>query len=317
MTDCEVELPALDGREPLGFLAALGVLRLLADEAGTAARLRFSDRTASALITSPFPDLDAVADALVRAATGTDALIPGAPADFPAAKAGTGADPMRVSRRRLSELYQRWTGDRQAERWLSVLLTDLAEDNAGRVALTPYSAPSGQQSLRTFFEKPVAAVRAEPGRIREALAGWRRVDGFTGEYLDHRVLRSAADHPRGASVEAGVPGATWLAVMALPLFRLTGNGRTVAATCWHRVSGRREPVMVWPLWRRPLDLAAVQVLVEHPALRPGLNSGGQVSVKPDALPGLEVFLVCGAERQRVQGRNFAGVLAPVPISGAR
>ncbi|GAA3733627.1 hypothetical protein GCM10022402_12550 [Salinactinospora qingdaonensis] len=31
--------------------------------------------------------------------------------------------------------------------------------------------------------------------------------------------------------------------------------------------GRRR-IMAWPVWRLPLDLAAVQVLVEHPALRP-------------------------------------------------
>jgi CRISPR-associated endonuclease/helicase Cas3 len=314
-----IELTALDGREPLGFLAALGVVRLLAEETVADVRLHFSDRTATAVLTGPYRDIDAVVGALTQIAAGGDALIPGATPGFPQ-KAGKGADPMRVSRRLFPELCGTIRTSAES-RWLSVLLTDLAVDSQDRVALTPYSAPSGKMNLRTFFEKPVAAVRAEPSRLREALTGWRRVDGVTGEYFDHRVLRSSADHPLGVSSEAGVPGATWLAIMALPMLRLTGDGRSVSATLWHRLGGRRASIMVWPLWRRALDVRAIEVLLEHPALRPRVSEGGVITVGRanvlsalDALTALDVFRVCGAERQRVQGRNFAGVLAPVHVS---
>ncbi|ROO62540.1 hypothetical protein EDC02_4521 [Micromonospora sp. Llam0] len=40
MTD-PIELPALDGRDPLGFLAALGTLRLLADHHDPVTALSF------------------------------------------------------------------------------------------------------------------------------------------------------------------------------------------------------------------------------------------------------------------------------------
>ena len=86
---------------------------------------------------------------------------------------------------------------RAARHWLPHLLTDLAVDRNGRADLTPFTAPSGKQNLRTFFTKPLDEVRASPGRIHEALTGWRRVEGFTGEYLDHHVLNSAADDPAG------------------------------------------------------------------------------------------------------------------------
>ena len=110
------------------------------------------------------------------------------------------------------------------------LLTDLAVDNNGRAGLTPYAAPSGKQNLRTFFSKPLHEVRASPGRIHEALTGWRRVEGFTGEYLDHHVLNAAADSPGWlrTAAESGVPGATWLATMALPVLPYIGSNGEVA-----------------------------------------------------------------------------------------
>jgi CRISPR-associated endonuclease/helicase Cas3 len=199
--------------------------------------------------------------------------------------------------------------------WLSALVTDLAVDQEGRAALTPYNAPSGQQSLWTYFEKPLAAVRSEPSRLREALTGWRRIDKFTGEYLDHRVLCSAAEHPLGRSTEAGVPGATWLAIQALPLLRLTGDGRNPQSTLWHRIGQRT--MMIWPLWQSPLDEHAVRVLIEHPLLRPNATARNGQRPEPQVsrrkLAPLGVFEVCGAERLTIDGRKSAGVLAPIAI----
>jgi hypothetical protein len=317
-----VDLPALDGRDPLGFLAALGLLHLITNDCGPDTRLAFSDTTATAALHSRLASLDDIAQTLARIAgrAHPDGAIPDLDPAFPLAKPRRTRDPgqpktderdpMRVPRDRYRDALAdpvRALGHEEATTWLPALVTDLAVDNAGRAALTPFNAPSGQQSLRTFFDKPLAAVRREPSWLTEALAGWRRVDGYTGEYLDHRVLRSAADHPSGASVEAGVPGATWLATMALPLLRLTGDGQHVRAALWHR-AGRRS-LMVWPLWRQPLDLPAVRVLLEHPALRPT----DQRTVAREPLTPLGVFDVCGAERQPIAGRNSAGVLAPTTI----
>jgi hypothetical protein len=313
MSSGRITLPALDGRDPLGFLAALGTTRLLAEEQPEPVRLSFDDTTALAVLHSPHRDIDHIATTLADIVhrIAEDGVVPYATAGFPRAKSGTGADPMRVPPDQLRQLRDAQP-DPTDRRWLSVLLTDLATDNARRVALTPYCAPSGQQSLRSFFDKPLAAVRRHPQHLHEALTAWRRADTFTGEYLDHRVLRSAADHPHGKSTEAGVPGATWLAIMALPLLRLTGNGTNPTATLWHHVPGRREPLMAWPLWRQPLDPSAIQTLIEHPALKPKRDHNG-VYVDAQAAQPLGVFAAAGAERQRITGRNFAGVLAPIAI----
>jgi hypothetical protein len=307
-----VEIPALDGRSPLGFLAALGLLNLLTDTTADPAGLSFNQNNGTAVIRSSMSSLDEVAQELAAIVAADDAAITGVDPRFPL-RAGAHADPMRRPRGSYRELAAdiRHIDARAAGYWLPHLLTDLAVDNKGRAGLTPYAAPSGKQNLRTFFSKPIYEVRANPSRIHEALAGWRRVERFTGEYLDHHVLNSAADDPLGrTAAESGVPGATWLATMALPMLRLTGDGQNIAATLWHR-AGRRL-VMIWPLWRQQLDLPAVQALIEHPCLIP---VDPTPAVCRTAWPALGIFGVYGAERQHIPRRKFPGVLAPIAVTG--
>lgn len=309
-----VEMPALDGRSALGFLAALGLLEVLDMAEVGPVRLSFSPDSAAAVLHSPLTVVDEVADKLASLVfQDPDAAVIGIDPRFPI-PAGRGSDPMRRPREAFRGFVQeiRALDGRAASHWLPSLFTDLAVDSQFRADLTPFCAPSGKQNLRTFFDKPLSAVRSEPASLREALTGWRRVDGFTGEYLDHRVINSAADDPAGRAAERGVPGATWLATMAIPLLRVAGDGERVKATLWHRV-GRRM-IMVWPLWARALDRHAVQAVIEHPCLAPTVGEpDGGPAVRGERLNALEIFAVYGAERQRITGRNFAGVLAPCPV----
>ncbi|GAA0827672.1 hypothetical protein ACFQVD_21580 [Streptosporangium amethystogenes subsp. fukuiense] len=307
MTTFSTELPALDGRTPLGFLAALGLLRVCADVCRVPTALSFSDSTACAILHSPYETAEEIADALrdVIESIPESAVLPDGGAGFPP-PSGSGKDPLRRSREEFHQLVANYT--EAAETWLPSLVTDLALDQQGRCAITPFTAPSGQQKLRTFFEKSLAMVRGRPERLLEALVGWRRVEGFTGEYLDHRVLRSSSDDTEGRSRESGVPGATWLATMALPLLRITGDGQRVRTTLWHR--RRSGPVMLWPLWRPALDVPAVRCLLEHPVFAPVDHVP---TVSSTHWPALGVINVYGAERQRIPGRTFDGVLAPLPV----
>lgn len=308
-----VELPALDGREPLGFLAALGLLQILTNECHLAAQLAFSATTGCARLSSPLQNSSSIADAVTGIINHipAGAVLPGGDPRFPPPSA-SGKDPLRQERPNFSALgvQARARDSRTADLWLPALVTDLALDNQGRCAITPLSAPSGQQKLRTFFEKPLQEVQRNPAYIHQALTSWQRVEGCTGEYLDHRVLHSNADDVRGrAGQETGVPGATWLAIMALPLLRLTGNAGHRAATLWHRTGNRS--LMLWPLWEALLDTSAVQVLLSHPALKP---ADDQPTVSTRYWQPLGIFNVYAAERQRITGRTFEGVLAPIHVS---
>ena len=309
-----VELPALGGQDALGFLAALGTLSILSDRQPGAVRLSFTTTRGTAVVHSPWPTLDALAQELadIVAATPKDAVIAGATPGFPL-RAGTGPDPMRRPRDSYRDLAAdlRSLDPQATGKWLPHLFTDLAVDSAGRAALTPFAAPRAKQNARTFFGKSYGLVRSQPELIHEALASWRRMEGVTGEYLDHHVLNSPVDDPRGAkAAERGVPGATWLATMALPLLRLTGDGRHPAATLWHHL-GQRS-IMIWPLWRQPLDTLAVQALLEHPSLKP-VSAGP--AVRAADWPPLGIFAVHAAEREKLPDADkFAGVLASVRVT---
>lgn len=302
-----VNLPALDGRTPLGFLAALGLTRLLDVHTDDSPRLSWSrdDYTAQlhttrTSIESMVADLRKIVDGIPEGG-----VLPGVPTNLP--PPGEAPDRLRVAPGALRALVNELAPDpdREVEAWLSSLITDLSLDSNSRADISMMTAPSGKQSMRTMLEKPLNLVRDHPECLVEALVGWRRRSGTTGEYLDHRVLFDGADSGVGKSAERGVPGATWLALMSYPLLRTTALGAEPVTTGWHR--RRREPsLFVYPLWEAPLDQHAVIALLEHPVMAQCLN--GEV---PSAAEALSVFFVCRAQRRRIPGRTFAGVLGPV------
>jgi hypothetical protein len=195
----------------------------------------------------------------------------------------------------------------EAEAWLSSLVTDLAVDDKGRAAISLWAAPAGKQSMRTMLEKPLDRVRNQPDLIREALMSWRRYPEVTGEYLDNRAQFDAADAADGRPRMRGVPGATWLALMAYPLFRTTAAGARQTTSGW---AGRRA---VFPLWTYPMDVAGVRCLVHHPLV---VDDSLPVGDRAAALTALSVFRLCAAERVRPPGSKSAGILAPTDLAPA-
>lgn len=287
-----VDLPALNGRDPLGFLAALGLVALLAEEHDV--RLSFDPETATAVLHSPHLDTpQRVADALAHIIGDMQPgqLIPGV-TGFPLP--GTGArDPHRVPRDDVFALAARVhaTGGDPAVSWLLRVVNQFAADARGYAHLTPFMAPRGRQTVETFFARPLHLVAEHPEYLTQALVGWRRVEDCTGENLDARAIVTAAEAQDGVASSRGVPGATWLAVQSLALTRL-GAGRALSpivgtraqrlaqaaeisdqeggpddgravqtATLWHWYGPRLGRVMLWPLWSRPLDRVAVETLI--------------------------------------------------------
>jgi hypothetical protein len=308
-------LPALDGRTPLGFLAALGVLRLITEHTGHPARLAWSPQEATAVLHGAQPDIDTLVADLTTIVTSIPdgGVLPETSASFP--PPGEAPDKLRLTRPALTA-YASHVADvdgAAGERWLGSLVTDLSVDKDSRIDISLYTAPSGKQSMRTMLDKPLALIRNNPALLREALVAWRRYPGVTGEYLDHRVLFDAVDAPDGKPAERGVPGATWLALMSYPLLRTTAVDGQPISTCWQNL-GRAGRRMVYPLWSEPLDTVAVQVLLSHPVL-----AGAEPGPPPPLATLLSVFWIGHAARRRIPGRNFSGVLAPATpaAKGAR
>jgi hypothetical protein len=312
-----VEMPALDGRLPLSFLASLGLLVVL-DELEPGTRLSFSKVSGAAVIHSPLRTLDEVAEVLAAQAAAADeeASIAGVAPGFPLG--GGAGDPMRLT----CEGYRALAGkmaeaDPAAAAWLPHLVTDLALDDRERGIVTPFSAQDRNEGLAEFFRGPLAAVRREPERISEALRSWRRVPGTKALMLDDQAMWYAADDAAGQrGQERGVPGAIWLATMSLRLMRLTGDGHSAHGTLWHRAGGRQ--VMLWPLWRQPLGKHGAQALIEHPAIVPvtpadSEQGAAEVTVRNSGWRCLGILGVYGAQRVRAPGQKSQRVLTPVPV----
>lgn len=312
-----VTLPALTGDSPLGILAAIGTARLLSIEMHGDVRLSWDDLRNTAQIHSDLGSVDAIVEILTQIVgrMGEDALLPNLDAGFP--PPGAAPDGLRVPPATLGatilDLVREMSPDQTAEAyaWLASLVTDIAADAQGRGAISQFTAPTGKQSMATMLEKPLALVRKNPSYLRQALVGWRRVSGVTGESLDHRAIWGASEDGRGQGEMRGVPGATWLALMSFPVFRTTATaGGKPWSSGWHTVrEGRRTyQELRLPLWRQPLGIAGITAVIEHPAL-------AQIGVGPEDadadLALLGVFDVCRARRYLPPGGQSAGMLSPV------
>ncbi|MGH3693180.1 MAG: type I-G CRISPR-associated protein, Cas3-extension family [Pseudonocardiaceae bacterium] len=306
-----IELPALDGRNPLGFLATLGAHQLLATHADHDATLCWHPTTClPALGTARFTNLDELATWLVELAVGQpeEVLQPGWPPGFP--PPGEAPDKLVPQRATFPDVVKQHPG---AERLIGALVTDLAVNDADRVRRTPMVAPTGKQSFSTMLINQDRRIRADPDLLRQALTRWRRIRDTTGEGFDGAAIIGGADDPRGRPGERAVPGAVWLAIAGLARYRLATDdrGRT-AATAWRRVG--RNPLMVWSLWTPPLDTDAILVLLEHPELSLRRDPRDTLMPRYDLTP-LGVTRICAAER--IGGGNSDGPLIPVRVQPPR
>ena len=312
----QVKLPALVGESPLAILAAIGTLRLIHDFVDEGARLSWDPADRAPVLHSKLPSVDAVAEELeeIVAEMPEDVVVPGAPPSFPRQKVGTkGSDPMRAEQGRLSGLAGSFSGDAAqistVRDWIASLLTDLVHDDEGKCAISQFMAPSGQQTMFSMLRKPLCVVQTDPGHLYRALVGWRRGEGVTGEFLDHRAVWSAAEDPNGeAQKMRGVPGATWLALMSYPAWTTTATGSHPRTSGWHTVGRRPVQELRLPLWREPLGPRAVKALVEHPVLE---GKGEEKTLDADVLRLLGIFHICRARRRKIKDSQSSGVLVPV------
>ncbi len=303
-----IEIPALEGRNPLGFLAALGLHHLVVQHADRDATLGWHPGTClPSLGTKHVTDINELATWLIELAgeQPDEVLQPGWPPGFP--PPGEAPDKLVPPRSDLPMVRDLCPG---AERFVGALVTDLAVNEVGRVRRTPMVAPTGKQSFWTMLRNQREHVRADLDLLRQALIRWRRIRGTTAEGFDDAAMVGGADDSVGRPGERAVPGAVWLAVAGLTRYRLAADdrGRTTA-TAWRRVGVR--PLLVWPLWTPLLGSDAVLVLLEHPDVTVLETSGG-MQAQIGKLAPLGVSRIFAAAR--MGGGNSEGPLVPLTVT---
>jgi len=275
-----VHLTGPDGSNPLGFLAALGVLRVLDDAArrgaGPFPRLAWRDEGRWIPTVAGWPDLDAIVEAILedredwrsnpvlrfaydREGEAVDADSPGAIRDL--------KPPPALFRSFLARLSDEGPGDRR--RRLDVAAAFAAEGvidkTNGDTKPTAFHFTSGQQTfLRSVAEIHAGLTR---GHVVEAIEGpWLGTSTLKSLSWDATATRTYALRASNPAKEnrPGIPGADWLAFRALPLFPVfarAGRAFTTAVPV-----ARNAFKFTWPIWSAPAAERTVASLLATPDL---------------------------------------------------
>ena len=265
-------LPGLEAHNPLAFFAALGLLRVLADDArrraAPAPRLAFED--AGMLVAAIETDLardeviaavlrDAVAQADNRAlqlAYDEDGkVVPPSTEDATRdLKPSQSADGARA----LLEAVV--TADRRASDLAAAWFAEGAADRSGKTKPTAFHFTAGQQAFLDMVEKLRAELNAE--HVREALFGpWTNTSQLPSLSWDSSAARMYALRATNPSGEkrGSVPGANWLAVNGLTFFPVAARGGQL--TTRGVEGGWKDSTFTWPVWTPPADARTVGSLL--------------------------------------------------------
>jgi len=300
----EMRLLALDGQEPLGFVASVGLLTFLGDAfPGRNARLHFQQDGVATTELDGATTIEtlaaALADHLVATAAAGGALAPvqepyGDP--FPGGKEPDRAGAAEV-RGRLESIGI--DGGRRAEReWLRAISSDVEHARWAKAAKSPASMTLRNTCL-SWRARDLARILAEelegsPTAVVKALTASALV---RCRAQDQAALASSG-WDRGATAAAVRLGVAppvavlheWLAIYASPCWPAEHDGVRVTAAGWYALDGGDT----WFAW--PLGPAAVRHLLSTDLRL--TRDRGRPAIK--ARPHHDVHSVWAAERTVVR-----------------
>jgi len=249
-----IELPGLDGGNPLGFLAALGTLDVLHRD-GREPTLRWTDGIVPVPVVSgaqTAAELIAVLDA-DRARWRKSVVLTG-----PSGECPDDVKPVPDLLRRWAEAVAETIGDGRADADLfCALLSEGVVDGKGNGKPTHLHFTAGNQKFLVMVRELADRVDAE--RFGEALLGpWLEnspLPTLSWNSQGDRVYALRATDP-SSEKRLGVPGADWLAFLGLAFFptkiATAPGGKNVLRTSACDRDWKRSALR-WPLWAVPLD----------------------------------------------------------------
>jgi hypothetical protein len=266
----ELRLTGMDAQNPLAFLASLGLLRVLDDEARRVGRER--PRLAFVDAGCPIPKLRTAlgADAVVRcvlddAAAQADNLALQLAYDdagelVPAERDGAIRDLKPAPEGARTALVQFAAAGHRVSRLAAGLFSELVQDSNGRTKPTAFHFTAGQQAFLAMVDELRRGITEAD--VREALFGpWRNMSRLPSLSWDSSIARLYALRAGDPAKEkrGSIPAANWLGVIALELFPVAArHGRLVTS----RVAGGwKDSAFTWPVWEVALTLPTVAALL--------------------------------------------------------
>lgn len=258
-----LELPALHGHHPLGFLATCGLLRSYVEYGKCAAGLgwKHTDEGWVAILHGKEVTAPEVIDKLLRAA--------GSQQDSLALKWSDKIDDRAKFRETGSTLIERNGGqdDQESLRLLSALASDIVVNDKGKLQPTLLDFTSGNQR----FLSSICEISRDltEDAFQEALCGpWQYRDRAHSLGWDPQTQRlHALRHrvPEQDKENRSIRGAVFLASQALPLFPCFAVRSRLRTTGFHRDDG--DDWFTWPIWREPISVETLRSLLALPLTR--------------------------------------------------
>ncbi len=281
----ELVLTGLDGANPLGFLAALGVLEVLHDREQEA-RLFWRDaggwRPVLVSVDGSLDDLVQWIDEDRQACTSEAAL----DLEYDGKR---DLKPEPSEYRKYLERLVAACGprERRGVDWACSFASDVIKDNNGNTKPTALHFTAGQQQfLKMVLE---LAEGVTPDDVREALVGpWQYARPLPVMGWDATASRDYALRASNPSTDKklGVPGADWLALRGLaflPAFPV--RRRIVTTGC---IGGWKSGRFRWGLWTVPLPRPVVRTVVQQDL--------ASMSLPERSARGIGAVFSCGIKR---------------------
>ncbi len=274
----QVLLTGIDGMNPLGFFAALGVLRTLEDcsQGGLHPRLSWVNEGYWRPVISGIGSIDEIAEkiwgdletwktepALQLAYSKTGKRMkrgkPGSVQDLKPAP--------HIQRAFYKEgVESALEGSARTARVIAAFGSEVAVDNNENIKPSALHFTAGQQQFLKMVNQIAAGVNLED--IRQALVGPWTYDStlpslsWTGTGARMWALR--ASNP-SKDKRGSCPGAEWLAFVGMSFFpcapQAAANGRRTRVETTSVHGGWKNSAFTWPLWSPPASATAVASLL--------------------------------------------------------
>ena len=289
----ELVLTGLDGKNPIAFLAALGVLNAVTDKAGAgrpAPKLAWRQQGTFLPVLVGGPERDALLEALwkdvqsfraepaiqwlrYRKEGGAEAHDlkppPGKFAEYlrslveegvRTAGAGSVGD-VSANGATAGDVAAASGGlGRRSLDFAAAFATDVAVDNNGNTKPTALHFTAGQQELLSMVTGLIEGVTTLD--LEEAVFGpWRYERPLPVLQWDNAASRDYALRASDPSKDKklGVPGADWLAFRGLPFLRVAPVGDAIQTTGCK--GGWKNGTFRWPIWTVPLSRPVIGSLL--------------------------------------------------------
>ena len=320
------DLTGLDGANPLGFLAALGVLRALTHEL-TKERIHLRwQRSAgcwrpSITFESRFARSDLL-EAMHNALRDFDRLFPEpflAQAENAGPKNKKGEPKWRNRLRFTPKVYREFCEaalreasihSRHRVDSVAAWATEMVQETVDKEAVcrrTSFDFTAGNQAIVNMMRLLTQSISTQD--LDEALFhNWHYESGATSlrwDPLDEsRQYALQAFDPTDGTMNpvTAVAGANCLAIYAMPFFPIACSGNHASQPGFTRISGRR--VWSWPIWSVGLTPDVIQSLLTHRELTEQLPDSETL-----AALGVEVVFRCGIVQPSGRYRCFTRATA--------